>query len=64
MNFFNLLNVTAKNNMGISGITDEFFCVYLSNLLKKQNRPILVVVNSIYEANKLYQSLINYTDNV
>ncbi len=64
MKFFDLFNVQLKNNMGISGITDEFFCVYLCNILKKYNKSILVVVNSIYEANKLYQSLTNYTDSV
>ena len=51
-------------NRGIVGITDEFFCVYLYNLLLKQDKDLLVVMNSLYEANKIYNSLSNYTDSV
>ena len=58
----NLLKIDTKNNMGITGITDEFFCVYLVNLLNQKKQNILVVVNSLYEANKLYSSIQNYTD--
>lgn len=64
MNFFDLFNFEHKNNMGITGLTDEFFCVYLSSLLKKEDKNLLVVVNSLYEANNLYSSLLNYTDKV
>ena len=64
MNFFDLFSIVSKKDMGISGVTDEFFCVYLAGLLKKEERPILVVVNSLYEANQLYSSLSNYTDSV
>ncbi len=65
MNVFNnLINIDVKDNMGIVGSTDEFFCLYLNNLLHQKERGILVVVNSLYEANKLYSSLINYTNNV
>lgn len=65
MNVFdNLFKIDVKNDMGIFGLTDEFFCVYLNNLLQQKNKGILVVVNSLYEANKLYSSLENYTDKV
>ena len=65
MNFFdNYLNFDLKKSMGICNVTDEFFCLYLNNLLHQKERGILVVVNSLYEANKLYSSLINYTNNV
>ena len=63
MGLFNqFISLNIKNNMGIAGLTDEFFCVYLNNLLEKYNKNILVVVNSLYEANQLYSSLKNYTD--
>ena len=63
MNVFDkLINVEYKKGLGISGITEEFFCVYLRNLLKKENKNILVVVNSLYEANKMFSSLQNYID--
>ena len=64
MNFFDQFNFSYKKDKGITGLTDEFFCVYLSSLLEKENRPLLVVVNSLFEANNLYSSLINYTDKV
>lgn len=64
MNFFDQFNFSYKKDKGITGLTDEFFCVYLSTLLKKEDRPILVVVNSLFEANNLYSSLVNYTDKV
>ena len=59
--FHNLIDIDYKKGMGISGITDEFFCVYLSNLLRKEKKNILVVVNSLYEANKLLSSLECYS---
>ena len=64
MNFFDQFNFSYKKGKGITGLTDEFFCVYLSTLLKREDRPLLVVVNSLFEANNLYSSLINYTDKV
>ena len=63
MNVFDkILNINYEKGMGITGATDEFFCVYLSKLSKKKN--ILLVVSSLYEANKLYSSIQNYTNNV
>ena len=37
-------------------------CIYSTFI--NQNKNILVVVNSLYEANQLYSSLSNYTDDV
>lgn len=56
--------IELKKNMGITGVTDEFFCVLLYSTLQREKKNILVVVNSLYEANQLYSSLSNYTDNV
>ena len=65
MNIFQKLgNIELKKNMGITGLTDEFFCVLLYSAFLNQNKNILVVVNSLYEANQLYSSLSNYTDDV
>ena len=57
-------NIELKKDMGITGLTDEFFCVVLYSALKQKNKNILVVVNSLYEANNLYSSLVNYTNDV
>ena len=63
MNFFDsFITVNIKKNMGMVGLTDEFFCVYLNKLLIENKKNILVVVNSLYEANQLYSALKNYTD--
>ena len=60
----NLVDVNLKNDIGIYGFTDEFFCVYLYNIFIKTNKNILVVCDSINEANGVYSSLINYTEDV
>ncbi len=59
--FQKLIEITHKENISITGLTDEFFCAYLYTYLKKYNQDILVVVPSLYEANKLYNSLGNYS---
>lgn len=65
MNVFEQIGtIELKKNMGITGVTDEFFCILLYSTLQKEKKNILVVVNSLYEANQLYSSLSNYTDNV
>lgn len=63
MNFFeDLIDIKITKNMGIYNLTDEFFCVFANHL--SNNKNVLVVVNSLYEANSLYSSLSNYNDNV
>lgn len=65
MNIFQQVgDIELKKGMGITGVTDEFFCVILYSLFQKNKQNLLVVVNSLYEANKLYSSLTNYTDDV
>ena len=65
MNFFdNLINVKIEKGMGIYNLTDEFFCVFSNYLYNSFDKNILIVVNSLFEANKLYNSLSNYNNNV
>ena len=64
MNFFDqLMNIEIKKSMGIYNTTDEFFCLFLHKISRETNKNILMVVNTIYEANKLYNSLIDYHSN-
>ena len=64
MNFLSsFLSINLEKNMGLLGLTDEFFSIFISNVLKKEKRNILIVVSSLYEANSLYSSLSNYTSN-
>ena len=53
-----------ENNMGIVNLTDDFFGVYISNYFNENNRNIYIVCSSLYEANKLYSSIIPFCDNV
>lgn len=49
---------------GVSGLNVELNCVYIYNAFLRRKRGILVVTNSLYEANVLYGKLSNYTDRV
>ena len=64
MNLFNdFIKVDLKKNMGLYNLTDEFFCIYL-NAIREKNNNVLVVVDTIFEANKVYNNLSLFTDNV
>ncbi len=62
--FTNLIQIPKKENIGIVNLTDEFFCVYLKTLAEVNQENVLVGVNSLFEANKLYKDLLVYTDSV
>ena len=59
MVFNKLFDDYSNNNIG--GLTDELKCIYIANNFKENT---LVVCNSLYEANKFYQTLKKYVDNV
>lgn len=48
----------------ISGLCDELKSIYVYNYFKKNDKNVLVVCNSLYEANLFYQSLSNYVSDV
>ena len=60
MLFDKLIHFDLKKNMGLYNLTDEFFCVLLDNIRNKYNKGILVVVDSLYDANKIYSNLSSY----
>ena len=65
MNFFeNLFKIPSDNYYGVSGLTTELNCIYIYNTFLKKNGNVLVVTNSLYEANNFYQRLQNYTNKV
>lgn len=65
MNFLeNLIDVKIQKNMGIYNMTDEFFCLYLNQISRTEHSNILVVVDSLFEANKIYHSLCIYHPSV
>ena len=65
MNFFNqIFQVKDDYYYGVSGLNPELNCIYIYNTFLKYNKGMLIVTNSLYEANLLYSKLINYTDKV
>ncbi len=62
--FNHLFNTKDFDNEEILGLTDETKALYLSNYFKEKKQSMVVVTSSLFEANKLYQSLLNYTDHV
>ncbi len=62
----NLLDTIINNLDGesVSGLTSELKGLFLYKKYIKENKNILCVTSSIYEANRLYQILLNYTDKV
>ena len=55
--FEKILEINKFDNIGITGLTNELISFCVSNINKKTNRDILLVTNSLYEANMIYSSL-------
>lgn len=65
MNFFDgLFKIGSNSYYGVSGLNPELNCIYIYNSFLKNNNGMLVVTNSLYEANMIYDKLVNYTDRV
>ncbi len=65
MNFFEeLVDIKLEKNIGLCNMTDEFFCLFLNRIYRKTKKSILVVVNSVFEANRIYSFLANYNSSV
>ncbi len=64
MNLFDKLDYSMDlNNVSLYGMTDDFFCLYISNLSKVNNRNIVIITSTLFEANKLVNSINNYDNN-
>ena len=61
--FHDLFNIDDKTE-GVSGLTDELIVSYLYDKTKNQEQNNLLVCNTLFEANKLFKMLKNYTDDV
>ena len=65
MNLFdNMFEIKDKYNYSVSGLTNELKALYIYDTFIKQNKGILVVVNSVYEGNDIYNRICNYTKKV
>mgnify|MGYP003308618540 CR=1 FL=1 len=52
------------DNNGIIGLTPELRAKYTYEYFKKKNKSVIFVCSSLYEANKYYQRILNYTKDV
>ena len=65
MNFFdNVFDIRDNSNYCVSGLNVELVCINIYDAFIRNNKGFLVVTSTTYEANNLYQSLLNYTDKV
>lgn len=65
MNIFEkLIQIPFCDSLGLTGMTDEFFCVSVYEHFIQNKRSFLIVTPTLYEANQLYDSLTSYTKDV
>ena len=61
MNFFDNILINLDGD-SVCGLTTELKGLFLYKKFKKENKSIICVTSSLYEANKIYQTLNNYTN--
>jgi transcription-repair coupling factor (superfamily II helicase) len=65
MKFFdNLFDVHNTDDYGVYGLNTELTCINIYDTFIRNNKGVLVVASSTYQANLIYNGLINYTDKV
>ena len=65
MKFFDkIFDIQGGDSYCVSGLNNELVCINIYNAFISNNKGILVVTSSTFEANNLYQILLNYTDKV
>ena len=62
INFFD--EDAFKDGTVISGLTNELTIFYVLNYFKESKENVLVVANTLYEANQIYNNLITYSNDV
>ena len=60
----NLIDIDEINNISISGLTNQLISFCVDNIYNKHKKDILIVTNSLYEANIYYSSLSKINKNV
>ena len=61
-NLFDLFNIKYQDNLGLSGMTDESFCLLTYELFKKENRSILIVASNLTDANNLLNIFTSFSN--
>lgn len=57
-------NINLENNICITGLTFELNIFYVLEKFRLSTENVLVVTNSLYEANQIYNNLLTYTSDV
>lgn len=57
-----IIQIEKYNNIGLLGMTDEFFCAYVNKMFNESKSSILILTPTLYEANKISNSLEKYND--
>ena len=58
-----LFNFDNLDNIGITGLTNELTSFCCENIYETSKRNIIIVTNSLYEANRIYSSLSKLNNN-
>lgn len=53
-----------ENHSRVCGLTNELQILFYYNYFKRNSENVLIVTNSLYDSNKIYQRLKTYTDDV
>ena len=61
---YDFKNIKEGLLTGVVGLNDELEGAYIDFICKNNSSNILVVTSTVYEANKLYNTISNYTNNV
>jgi len=61
-NFLDLLNLNYEHKY-LSGFNNELKSLFLLGLMNKENKSILLVTNTLYEANSLYKNISKHYKN-
>ncbi|MBQ8891972.1 MAG: transcription-repair coupling factor [Bacilli bacterium] len=54
---YDIFNIKYENNLGLTGLTDEAFCLLVLSWFKKENKSILIVTPTLTDANNLLNIL-------
>ncbi len=63
MSFYDKI-IDNIDNRYYSGLTNELKGLFLYKKYKKENKSIIFLTSTLYEANRIYQTVLNYTDKV
>ena len=63
-NIYEILNVKYQKNLGLSGLTDESFCLLVASIKEKEKKGILIVTPTLTDANNLLNILTSIREDV